>query len=117
MDIYQNRVASFALKRGKNARKWPHPHSYTANPETLAEAGFFFAPSLNDPDNVRCFMCEKQLSAWEPDDDPFDIHFEKCQVYCPWALLRCGMRLDMDDDGRCVYSKQNNTSRLPSAIK
>jgi hypothetical protein len=100
MDIFQNRLASFTPKRGKNAKKWPHPSKFLANPSTLAEAGFYFDPSADDPDNVSCFMCDKQLSAWESEDDPFEIHFSKCQSYCAWALLRCGMRLDMIDDGR-----------------
>lgn len=69
---------------------WPHPESFLANPKTLAEAGFYYLPSEDDPDNVICFMCDKQLSQWDPDDDPEQIHVEKCPS-CPWAMVKCRM--------------------------
>jgi hypothetical protein len=104
MDIEANRLASFSPKRVKNgskpaAPKWPHPASFTAKPKSLAEAGFYFDPSPDDPDNVTCFMCGKQLSEWDEDDDPFDIHYRKCGKFCSWALVRCSVFLDMDNSG------------------
>ena len=65
---------------------WPHPSDWVATPETLADAGFFHDPSPFDPDNVRCFLCGKELGEWEKDDDPFKIHAEKCPR-CPWVVL------------------------------
>jgi hypothetical protein len=111
MEGLQNRVDSFSKsKRVKNPNKpssnitlkWPHSSSFAANPDTLAEAGFYYNPSPEDVDNVTCFMCDKQLSDWEADDDPFDIHYEKCAHKCSWAYIRCGLRQDMDRHGRYV---------------
>jgi hypothetical protein len=110
MECLENRVLSFS--KGKRVKvgsrqqtlKWPHPSSGTdsfiATPKILAEAGFYFKPSAEDRDNVSCFMCHKELSQWEQDDDPFDIHYEKCGGRCAWATLRCGLREDMDKKGR-----------------
>lgn len=109
MEALQNRIDSYSKpKRVKNpakpstsvAAKWPHPPSFRATPESLAEAGFYYNPSYADRDNVSCFMCQKQLSDWDADDDPFDIHWAKCGKDCCWASVRCGLRNDMDSRGR-----------------
>lgn len=78
--------------------KWSHPSSFSANPHTLAEAGFFYNPSPEHRDSVTCFMCGKELSDWEADDDPFAIHLQKARGSCAWALVRC----DLGEDGECV---------------
>lgn len=78
MESLDGRLRSFAKPKGKSAaRAWPHPDSYVANPTSLAEAGFYFKPSKDDPDNVRCFICKKELGGWDEDDNPFDIHVNK----------------------------------------
>jgi len=110
MQVYQKRVDSFLVtKRVKNPSltnsspmKWPHPASYSANPHTLAEAGFYFDPSWDARDNVTCFMCGKELNEWTKTDDPFDIHWDKCEESCVWAAVRCGWKKDFDKDGRSV---------------
>ena len=110
MEGLQDRINSFRKpKRVKNPNKpsstitlkWPHPPTFLANPDTLAEAGFYYDPSPDDPDSVTCFMCDKELSGWEAEDDPFDIHYDKCASKCSWAFVRCGLRRDMDKDGKC----------------
>lgn len=109
MEYLQNRIASFTKqKRVKNpakpssylSLKWPHPSDFAANPESLAEAGFYFNPSAEDRDSVNCYMCERPFSIWEPEDDPFDIHWNKSGTKCGWANVRCGLRGDMDRHGR-----------------
>ncbi|GLB41611.1 putative baculoviral inhibition of apoptosis protein repeat [Lyophyllum shimeji] len=123
MESLQNRIDSFSkVKRVKNPEKptstvslkWPHPPAprYVATPETLAEAGFYFNPSFDDRDNVTCFMCEKQLSDWEAHDDPFDIHWNKCGDNCCWAMVRCGLRGDLDGHGGFIFSDK---SRIPTS--
>ena len=111
MQVYQHRLDSFSSqKRVKNtslttssAVKWPHPPSYTATPLSLAEAGFYFNPSWEDRDNVTCFMCGKELSDWTELDDPFDIHWVKCSASCVWAVVRCGLKEDVDPHGRSAF--------------
>lgn len=89
MDNYKARLASFS--KTKRTLGWPHPAAFVARPATLAAAGFFFVPSADDPDNVQCFMCSKELGGWEEEDDPYRIHWEKCAGSCAWALARCGV--------------------------
>lgn len=116
METFQTRLSSFKKsKRVKNPTKssstttlkWPHPPEFRANPETLADAGFYYDPSYEDPDNVTCYMCEKELGGWEEDDDPFLIHWEKCGQNCCWASARCGLVFDVDRTGRFVKSAKS----------
>ncbi|KIM44445.1 hypothetical protein M413DRAFT_442427 [Hebeloma cylindrosporum] len=120
MEAVSTRVASFKKsKRVKNPEKpsstttlkWPHPSDFQANPETLAEAGFFYDPSYDDPDNVTCFICDKQLGGWEENDDPFLIHWNKCGQTCCWASVRCGLLMDVDHSGRFISADK---TRLPA---
>ncbi|MCJ1244888.1 hypothetical protein MMC30_002089 [Trapelia coarctata] len=93
MDIYAARLASFNVahpttkKRGSNAKgpkslKWPHK---TPSPTQLAQAGFYFAPTVSAPDNATCFLCERGLDGWEADDDPVREHLNFA-TDCGWAV-------------------------------
>lgn len=101
MEYFYNRFESFAPTKSKRTKAasgkrstWPHPASFKATPETLAEAGFYFYPDSESEDNVACFMCKKNLGGWEPDDDPFTIHYDRCGNDCAWAIVRCQRALD-----------------------
>lgn len=94
------RLESFSSSKSKRSKasssrlpsssfKWPHPASFKATPDSLAEAGFYFNPSSDSPDCATCYMCNKSIVGWEHDDDPFAIHYEKCQDRCAWAIVRC----------------------------
>jgi hypothetical protein len=121
MERLPNRQSSFAKAKrvkpqaGKTSSaislKWPHSNAFRATPDTLAEAGFYFDPSYEERDNVTCFLCSKQLSDWDENDDPFDIHWSKCKTSCAWAIVRCGLKYDFDDEGHYVFQK----SRVPTA--
>ena len=96
MDVYANRLATFlgggAGKEqdgGKEADDgvggyWPH---IRPNPEDLAAAGFIFAPSADEFDNVRCFICDKQLDGWTAEDEPLKEHLNHSKS-CAWALTK-----------------------------
>jgi hypothetical protein len=126
MESYQARLDSFSKpKRVKQSSsrssasislKWPHPPSFSATPAALAEAGFYFSPSWEDRDNVHCFLCPKELSDWTKDDDPLELHWEKCKDSCAWAVVRCGLLEDMDADGKYarVFTSVNYTSLIQS---
>lgn len=117
MDSWQARFASFSkrkrVKQGSTTTtlKWPHPSTFLATPETLAEAGFYFTPTVGSPDAVQCFTCGKELSDWEADDDPFAEHVRRGSSCC-WAIARCGLRDDMNEDGNFVFP---NSARIPSS--
>ncbi|EJF63753.1 hypothetical protein DICSQDRAFT_167803 [Dichomitus squalens LYAD-421 SS1] len=129
MEYFQNRVDSFGPPRSKRTKAssskqptWPHPASFKATPETLAEAGFYFHPDSDFPDNVACFMCKKNLDGWEPDDDPFTIHYSKCRDSCAWAVVRCQRALDdegfdFSDPTRHPTSKAMEKARLDTFSK
>ncbi|TFY69846.1 hypothetical protein EVJ58_g196 [Rhodofomes roseus] len=121
MESLQARLDTYKAKRTKqslvrstssSAPKWPHPPSYLATPRTLAEAGFYYDPSPEEPDNVTCFVCGKELSEWEPEDDPFELHYKKCNRNCAWASARCGIELEKGKNGQYVTS---NASRMPTS--
>ncbi|KAI0058628.1 inhibitor of apoptosis repeat-containing protein [Artomyces pyxidatus] len=120
MEAYQARLDSFKkskrVKQTSSKRtasvKWPHPDHFTATPDALAEAGFFYNPSWDERDNAACFFCAKELSGWEEEDDPFAIHLDKCGDSCAWAVVRCGLSEDMDQQGHYVFK---DPSRVPTS--
>ncbi|KAG7094252.1 hypothetical protein E1B28_007857 [Marasmius oreades] len=119
LHILQNRIDTFtksrrnkASSKSTNNLKWPHPSHYKATPQKLAEAGFFFDPSPGDKDSVTCYMCNKQLSEWAEEDDPFEIHFEKCGKKCGWASVKCGFVEDKDGTDGFAFKDKN---RLPTS--
>ncbi|KAF8582584.1 inhibitor of apoptosis repeat-containing protein [Ramaria rubella] len=116
MQSYNARYSSFAPPqrskssfKASSSLKWPHPTSFLATPTSLATAGFYFNPSSATPDAVSCFLCEKGLADWDPEDDPAEIHAQKCPK-CPWAILKC--ITDLSDNGSVNFS---SPSRLPSS--
>lgn len=127
MQNHQRRLDSFSKAvRVKNSSltssvKWPHPSSFVATPSKLADAGFYFDPSWEDRDNVTCFMCGKELADWASSDDPFEIHWSKCKATCVWAVVKCGLRDDVDEDGRCVvlstWMIENNSWILDMSLR
>ncbi|KAF8202433.1 hypothetical protein BJ912DRAFT_442968 [Pholiota molesta] len=94
------RVKNLDKPSSTSTLKWPHPSDFKANPDTLAEAGFYYDPAYGDADNVTCYVCEKQLGGWEVDDDPFLLHWKKCGHNCCWASVRCGLVSEVDASGR-----------------
>ncbi|KAF8514838.1 hypothetical protein BU17DRAFT_52205 [Hysterangium stoloniferum] len=111
---YSARLESFAhpqrskvSPKSKTEYRWPHPVTFCANPESLAHAGFYYSPSSTNPDAVSCFMCNKGLADWDPDDDPAEIHAAKCPA-CPWAILTCVQ--DTTKNGRHVSRIFNYSS-------
>jgi PH domain/Inhibitor of Apoptosis domain/Putative GTPase activating protein for Arf len=67
------RLRSFSTSRRKDGQLFVWPH-LQPTPETLAGAGFFFAPTEEKPDRVSCFDCGAGLTCWEPGDDPLREH-------------------------------------------
>lgn len=53
----------------------------------MAEAGFFFTGSEDEPDLVECFLCGKQLDGWLANDSPWKEHVEHSST-CLFANLQ-----------------------------
>ncbi|OAL36421.1 hypothetical protein AYO20_04317 [Fonsecaea nubica] len=80
---YESRLATFEPPSKRSKLGWPHK---TPTPEELARAGFYYKPSSASNDNTICYLCERQLDGWEPDDDPIGEHL-KHSSDCGWAIL------------------------------
>ncbi|KAL8377963.1 hypothetical protein RB595_008583 [Gaeumannomyces hyphopodioides] len=94
--VYENRLSSFLgpqavtkQKRASNTSSrapktlsWPHKF---LPPFELAKAGFYFDPHPGNPDNVVCFLCNKNMDGWEADDSPIEEHL-KHSPNCGWAV-------------------------------
>lgn len=57
----------------------------------MAAAGFYYKPTLKSPDNVACFLCQKNLDGWNPEDDPSAEHLIHTEG-CGWAITMCTSR-------------------------
>ncbi|MBE7181546.1 MAG: hypothetical protein INR71_10125 [Terriglobus roseus] len=63
----------------------------------MARAGFFFKPTATNPDNVMCFVCQRQMDGWEQDDRPALEHLT-LSPECGWAINVCiSLRLGDSD--------------------
>ncbi|CDW99041.1 hypothetical protein [Sporisorium scitamineum] len=56
--------------------QWPYDRKKGWKPTSkkLAEAGFYFTPTDEEPDNAKCIYCSKSLGGWEKSDDPVHEH-------------------------------------------
>lgn len=54
--------------------------------EQLAEAGFYYIPTPDSHDLVKCFLCDKSLDGWEQGDDPLVEHLRHSKD-CGWAVV------------------------------
>ncbi|KAK6343216.1 hypothetical protein TWF730_010816 [Orbilia blumenaviensis] len=84
-------------KKGSKAPKWSWPATHPAA-ELMARAGFYFKPTPGEEDNAACFLCQKNMSFWEPEDDPAEQH-GRHGTTCGWALTMCR---DLVVDGNMV---------------
>ncbi|RUS89443.1 hypothetical protein EGW08_002816 [Elysia chlorotica] len=73
-------------ERLKTFESWPNEVDDNCTPEKLAQAGFYFLPCEESPDNVCCIFCGKELDGWAPDDDPLEEH-RKHSKACPFLAM------------------------------
>ncbi|KAF2227559.1 hypothetical protein BDZ85DRAFT_254506 [Elsinoe ampelina] len=116
MRMYENRLATFSehdhpakkiqTSQGRGvAKSWPHE---TPTAKDLAFAGFYFAPTSNSEDNVKCFHCEVKLDGWEIDDSPLKEHIAH-SAECAWAITTS---VALDNEDRDPMSEKLLTARL-----
>lgn len=77
------RLATFEPPSKRSKLGWPHK---TPTPEDLAKAGFYYKPLPTSNDNAMCYLCDRSLDGWEPDDDPIQEHVTHSSD-CGWAIL------------------------------
>ncbi|ODV90249.1 hypothetical protein CANCADRAFT_104016 [Tortispora caseinolytica NRRL Y-17796] len=69
---------------------WPHQQPSISK---LANAGFYYSPTVSHPDNVKCFFCGFSLYSWEPTDDPLLQH----NIYASQCAFAASQLGDTDD--------------------
>ncbi|KAK6433535.1 hypothetical protein LTR95_010288 [Oleoguttula sp. CCFEE 5521] len=84
------RRASSQGRKKAQVIEWPHEYP-TA--QQLANAGFFFKPSTDAPDNVQCFVCAVKLDGWEATDNPLQEHLAHSSS-CAWAICQSVVPLE-----------------------
>ena len=68
---------------------WPHSRP---TPESLANAGFYFAPDMSRSsirDRVICFTCGTEVFGWAESDEPLVKHVQHNPI-CPFVLRTRG---------------------------
>lgn len=71
------------------------PEQSLIRTQQLAEAGFYFNPTEGHPDNVTCYLCDKDLDGWEYEDNPAIEHLKHCPD-CGWARITATQEVDDD---------------------
>ncbi|KAI4167785.1 MAG: hypothetical protein LQ343_006917 [Gyalolechia ehrenbergii] len=65
-----------------NARKmtfgtmWPHEdkRGWLCKTQKMSEAGWYYCPTAESDDYVKCCYCNLGVDGWEPKDDPYNEH-------------------------------------------
>ncbi|XP_078714316.1 dual E2 ubiquitin-conjugating enzyme/E3 ubiquitin-protein ligase BIRC6 isoform X2 [Lampetra fluviatilis] len=70
--------------RRETFTSWPHAHYRWAQPDPMAQAGFYHQPTSNGDDRAMCFTCSVCLVSWEPTDEPWSEH-ERHSPNCPYV--------------------------------
>ncbi|KAI2602238.1 hypothetical protein GGR54DRAFT_531842 [Hypoxylon sp. NC1633] len=98
LDSFQTATQPISRRRSNAKDKAPEPVAWPhkdLNPRRLAEAGFFFEPTIDAPDNTVCFLCLQAVS-WEDKLDVVSRNDEamvpeyfhlKLSPHCGWAIL------------------------------
>uniref|UniRef100_A0A3Q2XNE1 Baculoviral IAP repeat containing 6 n=1 Tax=Hippocampus comes TaxID=109280 RepID=A0A3Q2XNE1_HIPCM len=55
--------------RRETFTSWPHAGYRWAQPDPMAQAGFYHQPASSGDDRAMCFTCSVCLVCWEPTDD------------------------------------------------
>ncbi|CAD6588974.1 MAG: hypothetical protein ASARMPRED_003850 [Alectoria sarmentosa] len=56
--------------------RWPHENKrgWSCKTQKMIEAGWYYCPTLESEDFVKCSYCNLSLDGWEPKDNPHDEH-------------------------------------------
>ncbi|XP_075268839.1 dual E2 ubiquitin-conjugating enzyme/E3 ubiquitin-protein ligase BIRC6 isoform X6 [Opisthocomus hoazin] len=70
--------------RRETFTSWPHVGYRWAQPDPMAQAGFYHQPTSSGDDRAMCFTCSVCLVCWEPTDEPWSEH-ERHSPNCPFV--------------------------------
>ncbi|XP_017778508.1 PREDICTED: baculoviral IAP repeat-containing protein 5 [Nicrophorus vespilloides] len=86
-DLKYHLTMFYEEERLKTFKKWIFKDDEVCNAAKMAEAGFYFIGQKDEPDVVKCFLCNKTLDGWEAQDDPWDEHY-KHSKNCTFASMK-----------------------------
>uniref|UniRef100_A0A3B3YZP8 UBC core domain-containing protein n=1 Tax=Poecilia mexicana TaxID=48701 RepID=A0A3B3YZP8_9TELE len=69
--------------RRETFTSWPHAGYRWAQPDPMAQAGFYHQPASTGDDRAMCFTCSVCLVCWEPTDEPSE--HERHSPNCPFV--------------------------------
>lgn len=76
----------------------------------MAEAGFFWCGSENQPDLVRCFVCLKEFEDWEKEDNPRLVLYAAIHLVSKFNAYICPHREEHKRlCPQCPYMKLGKT--------
>ncbi|KAF5303921.1 hypothetical protein FQA39_LY01706 [Lamprigera yunnana] len=85
---FENKICMFFEKaRLETFKTWIYDEHSNCNPKKLAEAGFYYNGTAEEPDAVQCFYCDKALDGWDKDDDPWMEHINHSKT-CNFAVAK-----------------------------
>ncbi|KAG6017270.1 hypothetical protein E4U43_001878 [Claviceps pusilla] len=76
-------------RRATFADKWPHEarKGWKCKTKQLVEAGWNYTPTEESDDMATCAYCQLGLDGWEPNDKPYDEHYNRSPNCSFFALL------------------------------
>ncbi|KAG5918409.1 hypothetical protein E4U42_006870 [Claviceps africana] len=77
-------------RRATFADKWPHEarKGWKCKTKQLVEAGWNYTPTEESDDMATCAYCQLGLDGWEPNDKPYDEHYNRSPNCSFFALLK-----------------------------
>lgn len=78
---------TFQTRRRQRFDNWIFSDDHSCSADKTAEARFTFIGDETSPDAVKCFLCEKVLEDWDPQDGPWSEQIRH-SPNCSFAKLR-----------------------------
>lgn len=118
-DMLPNGQSMTQARRRTFADLWPHDgkRGWKPSSQKLAQAGFHFEPTAEDPDNASCIYCGRTLSGWEKTDDAIHEHIRK-KPECPFfncdlvKVIAAKSRSRATASGRSVSGSRNKKGAI-----
>ncbi|KAF9420207.1 hypothetical protein BGZ94_009177 [Podila epigama] len=93
---------------------WPHAKTpgWFGTVYRMANAGFIFAPTDDNPDNCQCPYCNIALDGWEAWDDPVHEH-QRRTPNCPFfaTRLEAPTKASMAKSRKRIETKETSVSK------
>lgn len=91
--------------------RWPHENKrgWRCKTPKMIEAGWYYCPTLESDDFVKCSYCSLSLDGWEPKDNPHDEH-QRRSPDCVFFTLSTTAKVKAGRSKKGRASKASRTS-------